>query len=1197
MKTILLDLCVFVRGMVMPRVSSQGSGQVRRARWVPAGAVLGVAALMLFLASGQRAEAQLDQGTVTGVVQDTTGAVISGATVTLTETDTGLKLTRTTGRNGIYTFSPVKIGNYDVSADAPGFQTVVQEHLELVMQQQLKVVLTLHPGQVSDTVTISAEPPALQTESSAVGQTFSTQSINDTPLNGRNWVYMAQLSAGVVGTPGSRGGGTGDFSANGQRPDQNNFVLDGVDNNVNIADFQGGASYSVRPPPDALAEFQVQTTNYSAEFGHSVGAALSASIKSGTNHVHGDVWEYFRNTNLEAQDWNALSKPPYHQNQFGGTLGFPFLKNKLFSFSDVEANRITFAQTFTGSVPTALERQGNFTELLNTALTGSAKPIQLYTPNSGGKTTQSCNGLNNVLCQNQISTAAQTLLNLFPLPNAGPQLTNNYVTNLPYGINTVQWDERLDYNPTARDQAFFRYSYQHIQQKNSPPFGLPLDGTTTYAGVSQNFLTESGVFSETHVFSPSVVNEFRVGYNWGTFQNLQGNLNNNLSSQFGLGGIPFGPGYPDNGGLPSFSVTGISTFGSHGFDPSIKGQNIYQILDNATFAHGKNTLKVGVDFQSIRSSALSPPMSRGTYTFSGRFTSNPALTNTSGYGVADFLTDQVFTAGIGNETQQNFSRWYRAGYAQDDYKLTERFTINLGVRYDYYQSPKDTAGHIANLLVNSIGVASGTGVFQLPASTQTSNPLSANFLALLAKNNVTVQYVNGNPSLLNSPKYDFAPRVGFAYTIDPRTVIRGGFGIFYGGLEAFGGDNIGQNYPFFLSATFPTTGTCAAATGCPSDGLTLETGFTQAITTGLYTFISAPTFSLTDQNIHIPNTMGYNVSGEHAFTNTMTATLSYVGNVAHRLPTNFNRNAAAGLQVSGASNTNALPFTGFGNSTYVTYEGQSMYNSLQARLEKRYSKGLQFLATYTWSHAMDDSSDPLNGGVSPRAPNIVPLIEEYTNSPQDVRNRFTLNGNYQLPYGLGRSFGNRRGVLNEVAGGWSVSATFVAQSGQPFTVSPNNTAAVGPAQRNANLARDPYSVGGPSDASLNGTVCATSTRNRTNWYNPCAFTNPLPGSAIAKGVFLTTPDAALPYLGGRSEQLDGPGYNRLNMSLFKNFTTFREQYLQFRADAFNVANHPSFANPNIQTDNSNGGQITGPKSLQANSPDARFFQLAAKYVF
>ena len=238
-------------------------------------------------------------------------------------------------------------------------------------------------------------PPLLQTQSGSVGQVIDTTAIDNTPLNGRNWVYMVQLTAGVVPSGGTHGGGTGDFSANGQRAGQNDFLMDGVDNNANIMDLMNGASYNVRPPPDALAEFKVETSNYSAEYGHSAGAAVNVSIKSGTNQVHGAVWEYVRNTALDAKNWNATTTPPYHENQFGAALGFPVLKNKLFFFGDAEANRITYSSVSITSVPTPLMRQGNFTELQNTSLTGSAKPTQLYQPNSGGTALLTCNGVNN----------------------------------------------------------------------------------------------------------------------------------------------------------------------------------------------------------------------------------------------------------------------------------------------------------------------------------------------------------------------------------------------------------------------------------------------------------------------------------------------------------------------------------------------------------------------------------------------------------------------------------------------------------------------------------------------------------------------------------------------------------------------------------------------------------------------------------
>jgi hypothetical protein len=379
-----------------------------------------VICFFLYLSLAVAAMGQGDQGTITGVVQDSSGAVIPGAKITITDTDTGLAFQRTANGSGNYIFSPLKIGNYTLSASAPGFQTTSQENVHLDIQQRLNIVLTLKPGAASESVTVSAEAPLEQTQDAAVGQVISAQTINDTPLNGRNWVYIAQLTAGVSPPFGNtRGSGTGDFLANGQNAEQNNFILDGVDNNTNLIDFLNGSSYVMRPPPDALAEFSLQTSDFSAEFGHSAGAVLNASIKSGTNQIHGDVWEYFRNTNLDAQNWNAQTKGPYHQNQFGGTLGVPIWKNHLFYFGDMEANRITIANPSITSVPTALMRQGNFTELLNPSLTGQNEPIQLYQPNSGGTQKLSCNGTNNVFCQGQIDPVAQNILNLYPNPNAG----------------------------------------------------------------------------------------------------------------------------------------------------------------------------------------------------------------------------------------------------------------------------------------------------------------------------------------------------------------------------------------------------------------------------------------------------------------------------------------------------------------------------------------------------------------------------------------------------------------------------------------------------------------------------------------------------------------------------------------------------------------------------------------------------------
>jgi hypothetical protein len=1168
--------------------------------------------------------AQVDQGAIIGMVQDTSGAAIPNAAVTVTSVDTGLTLQIKSNEAGTYVVQPLKIGNYKVSATAPGFETTTREKLHLDAQERLNVVLTLQPGAVSQTVTVSSAPPLLETQQSSVGQVISTETINNTPLNGRNWVYIAQLSAGVAPPFGNtRGSGTGDFVANGQNAEQNNFILDGVDNNTNLVDFLNGSSFVMRPPPDALSEFTLQTSNYSAEFGHSAGAVMNASIKSGTNAIHGDVWEYLRNTNLDAQNWNAQINPPYHENQFGATLGLPILKNRLFYFGDTEVNRISIGQTNVLTVPTPLMRQGNFSELLNPSLTGAAQAIQLYQPNSGGSASLSCNGQNNVYCANQINQVASRILSLYPQPNANNGKTyNNLIENVSQNNDTYQWDQRLDWNISQKDQAYVRYSYLHQIILNALPLGPILDGSG-YGGQRDSNLAENFMLSETHIFSPTLTNEFRFGYNWGVFSFLQPNANEDIAPTLGLGGVPFGP---LNGGLPlglfyaSNGVPGINTtccggavsnqWGSVG--TSDESQNVYQILDNVTKVLGSHSLKFGVAFQSIRFLDRYAPASLGQYSYNGTYTENAANPTLTGYAVADFLADQMNTASISNAPRINDAQWYNSAYAQDDWRITPRLTVNLGVRYDYYQPYKENADQQANFVATGpLGIGAGSGVYELPASMQNKVNFSAPFLTALANDHVTIQYL-GNDRLATSQKTGFAPRIGFAFQADPKTVFRGGFGLFYGGLQSQGSTNLGENFPFSLSANIPALN--CFDNNCPSlasQGVNLESGLSAKTANGLQNFVSDPSFSAIDPHIKTPYTMGYSLAMEHALSNNMTATISYVGNIARHLSLYYNPNNVAGLFNPSVSTQQYNPFPDLGGIGTIHFAGVSTYNSLQAKIEKRYSSGLSFLATYTWSHALDDASDAggLSTAIGDRNMALIPFIDEFTNSVYDIRNRFTFNGNYQLPFGKGRTWLNHSQVADLLAGGWSSSLTFAAQSGTPFTVSPDISTAAGGSAR-AIAVRDPFAPGGTPDPSNPGVACAAKTRTRSNWYNPCAFANPLPGTLIAPpGVTpgnnnsyqyaspVTDTATAIAFLGGRSNTLYGPGYYGVNTSLFKNFTTWREQYLQFRADGFNLLNHPTWSNPAVTNNSTNGGEITGPKFFQNNTPDARFFQLSLKYVF
>jgi hypothetical protein len=1150
---------------------------------------------LLFSAGMPLANAQVDQGVVGGLVQDTTGAVISGADVALTNTGTGLVQHTHSDAGGRFIFPPEKVGNYKLEGSAKGFAKTVQDNIRVDVQSRVDIPLTLKPGGATDTVTVTQAPPLLQTQSGSVGQVIDTTAINNTPLNGRNWVYIVQLTAGVVPSGGTHGGGTGDFSANGQRAGQNDFLMDGIDNNANIMDLMNGASYNVRPPPDALAEFKVETSNYSAEYGHSAGAAVNASIKSGSNQVHGSAWEYFRNTALNAKNWNATTVPPYHENQFGATLGFPILKNKLFFFGDAEANRISDSSVSITTVPTPLMRQGNFTELLNTGLTDSAKPTQLYEPNSGGTALLTCNSVNNTFCPNQIDKAAQNILNMYPLPNTnGGKTYNNLIQNLKTNSNTFQWDMRVDWNLDAKDQAFVRTSYANSRGYVPGPFGSILNGSTNYASGAIGGLIENLAASETHIFSSTLFNELRIGFNYGKFSFLQPGYNTNVAAQLGLGGIPYGPGFPDNGGLPEVTVGGITGFGSADYDPSIAGQNVYQILDNMTKVLHSHTLKVGVDFQSLRVSSLQPTKSRGNYSFNGIFTSNLGASYT-GSGVADFLADQMASASLTNETQISDVSWYRAAYVQDDWKVNRALTLNLGMRWDYYQPPRENAGAQANFNVTGpLGVGTGTGTYYIPKQSE-NVPIPPAFLAILQQNNIALQYVS-NPALVNPRYTNFAPRVGFAYSPDAKTVLSGGYGIFYGGLEAVGGGpNMGLNFPFGQSDSF-ARGSCAP-NNCPSIPETLETGFTIPLAAGLGNYVALPSLQGIPMDSKTTNTMSYNFQVQRSITPTMLATVGYVGNGSRHLVTNYG-NSSEALENPANSTVSAEPFPGVGGGTITEYTGQSNYNSMQAKLEQRFNNGLQFLATYTWAHALDDSYDPLAGGVSDRNPNLIPISYEYTNSPYDVRHRFNFNGYYELPFGYGRRHTFSHRWLDEIAGGWATSLTFSAQTGKPFTVSSDITTAAGGTSR-AVMIRDPFKGGGSPDPSNPDPTCPAHVHNKTNWYNPCAFANPPAGATIPRtgpGSLVNGTQAALLYLGGKANTVRSPGYERVNLSVFKDFNIYRETALEFRVDTFNLLNTPSYAIGST-SDGPTGGLITGTQFFQSNTPDARFFQLSAKLKF
>src|SRR6266567_4839872 len=988
------------------------------------------------------AHAQVDQGTVTGSVRDSQEHVIAGAIVTLVNTDTGLTLTLATGDAGMYTFTPIKIGNYNLTVSALGFATEVRNSIHVDVSQTVGLNIRLHPGATSETVTVTADT-ALQSEQASTGETFSAVMINDMPLDGRNYVFAAQLTTGVAApNQGFRQvAGAGDFTSNGNRVSQNNFVLDGVDNNSNMQDFLNGATYAVRPPPDALAEFKVESSDYSAELGRSTGAAINAAIKSGSNTFHGSLWEYLRNDRMDALDYFSTSRTAYHENLFGATIGGPIWKNKIFFFGDGQGTRISnyVPPQPNYTVPTALERTGDFSEQLDPANTSGNGAIYLY--QRGGNV------------------------------------------------------------------------------------------TTTVGGTD----------------------------------------------------------------APGFAPRYLACDGK---------QNVGQIIDNLTKIVGAHTLKAGINFQHVRFYGLQPPNGIGYQNFSGVYTSDPGQPNAvTGSGAADFLLDLMNNSGMNTVTPFTDLRWYYSAFLQDDWKVTPRLTVNLGLRWEYSQPIRELHDEQANFFGTYAGMNQGTGTYLIPEK-QSGFPISSTLASTFAANHISTQYTS-NESLVHPRKVNFAPRIGVSYLLDPKTVLRAGGGIFYGGLENIGlGLNLANNAPFFVNASFvPTPNQCYNVLGnvnCPTNGQTLETGFGSAANDPavLANASGIGTIYAQDQNAKSAYTTAYNLSLQHSLTNTLSFTLGYQGNQSRHLRVSYNANTFAGYVPRGEDGQDYQPFHDF-SVVNVASAGIGRYDSLQAKLDKQYHNGLYFLAGYTWSHCLDDAFGPIGqcayGGY--RNPNLLGFRYDYGNCTQDVRNRVTLNGQYELPFGRGRRFANKSIFTDTLIGQWKTSLTFQAQSGDPVFLNSSNQGSSYPIR-----VIDPMSPGGTADAATQPQFnCATKTGTLSQWFNPCAFKNPpraVLGATDPTQNFINVAEAGLQPSGPRGRQsVVGPGFNRVDVSLFKNFVLpLHETNLQLRADGFNVLNHPSFSNPGTSLTGETGQAITSTR-FSSLIPDARVIQVAARVSF
>lgn len=1041
-------------------------------------------------------------GTFSGQVTDASGAPVANAQVKVTQQETGVSVTKQSATDGIYTVPLLKAGTYTLEVTAPGFKSEIRKDITLQIQQVAQQDFRLQVGDVQQQITVEGAAPLLNTESTEVGNVISEQSTQQLPLNGRNF---AQLGLLVPGTnPGPVGGirtqGNGnetqragaEIVADGSRGSFNTFMIDGLND-----EDQSVGTLKIFPNLESIEEFKVQVGNYDAQF-VSGGAVVNVITRSGGNEIHGSAFEFLRNADLNARQFFDAQKPPFQQNQFGAAIGGPIVKNKTFFFGDYQGLRVHEASTSIVTEPTAAMRAGNFN--------GVSTIYNPVTYNAATNTRTQFAG--NQIPVTQMDPIALNLLAIIPLPNL-PGNKNNLRLNDLAVQTEDQYDVRVDQVFSETDSMFGRVTHggADITYPSTPvlvngvinPLAF-VQGSATAGSLRLNHApSDQATVQEIHQFSPNITNQLALGYTRFALQVTPLDEPDNVAEKLGLQGANTGA---ESGAMASLSISGYAGYSASNL-PEIVPQNTWEANDTVSYVHGAHSFRFGFDVIHNGFGFFQLAAPSGSLSFSGVYTNNPAKSS-GGNGFADFLlglpvSSSKSTApdGVPYESYTEYG-----AFAQDQWRVSSKLTVNLGLRYDLFTPDKERHNRQSDFFL-------GAG----------------STLAIAGQNGIS-------DTILNTQYHNFSPRVGLAYRLGERTVVRAAYGLFYFDEQGVGGSTrLFINNPF--AAQYAVS--CSSTSPC----LHTDTGIPNTPSANnLPTVVYQPTSNLT------PNMQQWNFTLERQLTNSLVLRGAYVGSRGNHLNLNIQEDVAT----PGPGSVIARePYPTVSSISAWEPRGPSSYNGLQLSAEKRFSSGLSFLAAYTYSKSLDEgaggNSSTGESRINIQNPNDV--AADYGLSNFNYKFRFTMSTIYDLPFGRGRKYlGSANAFENALAGGWQVTSILTLQSGAPFSVQLATPTA------NTGTFTRPNRV---CDGNL-----PTSQQSINEWYNVSCFVAP------PVYTFGNT---------GRNI-LIGPGLETWDVGGDKDFRLTERFGLQFRSEFFNVLNHANFGLPNGSIGSTSAGTIT-----------------------